>query len=266
VSSARALVELESVVLLRDGERVLGELDWIARADERWVVLGPNGSGKTSLVSLAGAQTFPSLGRATVLGEELGKTDMRALRRRIGWVSGALLRSLRPRFTAHEIVMMGRHGALEPWWHDYDDADRARAHALLAAAGHAGIAERPLAVLSEGERQQVMLARALMQSPDFLILDEPFAGLDLGARERLVSRLDALANDPTAPPFVLVTHHVEEIPRAASHAILLEKGRVIAQGAIDDVLASEAPSRAFGLPLDVRREGSRGRWRASARA
>jgi iron complex transport system ATP-binding protein len=261
--STPPLIELCDVVLLRDGATVLEGIDLRLEADQRWVVLGPNGSGKTSLLSLCGAQTFPSRGVARVLGEELGKTDMRALRRRIAWVSGGLLRMLRPRFTAREVVMMGRYGALEPWWHPYDDEDRARAQALLEAAGHGAIADRPLSVLSEGERQQVLLARALVQAPDLLLLDEPFAGLDLGARERLVARLDALSADPTAPPWVLVTHHVEEIPAAATHALILSAGRAIAAGPIEAVLAGEAPSRAFGLPLEVRR--SAGRFSARAR-
>jgi iron complex transport system ATP-binding protein len=262
VETPRELARLEEVVLLREGNAVLRDVRWVSRAGERWVVLGPNGSGKTSLLSVAGAQTFPSRGRAWVLGEELGRTDMRALRERVGWVSGALLRTLRPRFTALEVVKMGRHGALEPWWHSYDAEDEARARTLLGEAGHAHVADRPLSVLSEGERQQVLLSRALMQRPSLLLLDEPFAGLDLGARERLLARLDALVDDASAPPWMLVTHHVEEIPCTATHALVLADGGVVAQGPLDEVLTGDALSRAFRMDLRIRRDD--GRWRARA--
>jgi iron complex transport system ATP-binding protein len=227
------------------------------------VVIGPNGSGKTTLLSIAGARLHPSAGTVEILGERLGASDWRAVRARVGFVSGAVVRSLRPDLVARDIVMTGRYGALEPWWHAYDDADRARATALLAAAGVGALADRPFRVISEGERQQVLLARVLMADPGLLLLDEPFAGLDLGARERLLARLGALAGDPATPPLVLVTHHVEEIPPGTTHALVLGDGRVVAAGAVDDALTAASLSDAFALPVDLTRDGDR--WSARAR-
>ena len=197
-------------------------------------MIGPNGSGKTTLLAIAGARLHPSRGSVEILGERLGASDWRAVRARVGFVSGAVVRSLRPSLAAIDVVVTAKFGALEPWWHTYTDADLDRARSRLELTGVADLADRTFGVLSEGERQQVLLARLLMADPGLLLLDEPFAGLDLGARERLLARLSALALDPATPPIVLVTHHVEEIPPGSTHALVLSGGHVVASGPIDD--------------------------------
>lgn len=252
-----ATVRLTDVVLRRDGPPILDHVDWTVGPRERWVVLGPNGSGKTSLLRLAGGHDHPSAGEVEVLGHRLGRVDLRRLRTRIGFVSGALVRALRPTLSAHDVVVCGTTAALEPWWHTYDEAVRGRASALLAAAG---IDEgRAFGVLSEGERQQVLLARLLIGEPELILLDEPFAGLDLGARERLLARLAAVEGDA---PLVLVTHHVEEIPTTATHALLLRSGAVVASGPIEEALTDASISATFGLTVALDRTA--GRWSARA--
>jgi iron complex transport system ATP-binding protein len=234
-------------------------------AGERWALLGPNGSGKTTLLKVVGSTLWPTAGTVEILGERLGRVDMRELRKRIAVVSASVSRTLRPELSALDVVLTGRHAALETWWNEYDDADRREAAELLADAGFGseGFAERPFGLLSEGERQQVLLARALMSSPDLLLMDEPAAGLDLGARERLLGQLGALAADPDVPPLVLVTHHLEEIPSGVTHAALMRGGQLVASGAIDDVLTGPAVSEAFGVEVAVDRRG--GRWSAWSR-
>ena len=170
---------------------------------------------------------------------------MRELRSRIAVVSASVGRTLRPAVPALDVVLTGRYAALETWWHEYTDEDRNQARSLLDEAGFGGqaFAERPFGLLSEGERQQVLLARALMANPELLLMDEPAAGLDLGARERLLARLADLAADPAVPPLVLVTHHLEEIPPGVTHAALLRErdhGRIRPGG--------RRPHRRGGLP------------------
>jgi len=259
---ARPVVSLRDVAVVRDGRAVLADVDWEVFSGQRWVVLGPNGSGKTTLLHVAGMRLLPTRGTVEVLGERYGRTDARALRTRVALVSQALLRSLRPALAAHDVVLTGRHAALEPWWHRYGAADHARADDLLEMAGLGALGQRPFGVLSEGERQQVLLARALMGEPELLLLDEPAAGLDLGARERLVSRLAVLAADAAAPPLVLVTHHVEEIPPGVTHAALLRDGRLVRAGAAPAVLDSGAVSACYGLEVELTRDA--GRWAARA--
>jgi iron complex transport system ATP-binding protein len=246
------------------GATIVGPVDWCVERDQRWVVLGANGSGKTSLLRLAGAERRPTAGVVEVLGARLGRTDMRSLRPRIGVASVAVADQLRVTALAADIVMTARHGALEPWWHEYDDRDRARALELLDFVGCAPLAGRQFATLSQGERQRVLLARALMNEPELLLLDEPAAGLDLPARELLLGRIGALTMDSQAPPMLLVTHHVEEIPSGITHALVLRDGLVLASGPISGVLTSDVLSTAYGISVAL--EQRDGRWAAWGRS
>jgi len=257
-------VVLQDVDVAVDGAPVLHGVDWTIGSGERWVIVGPNGSGKTTLLRLLSAWLRPWSGRAVVLGEVLGRTDMRALRRRIGYTSQALSDLLRPTMTPHEVVLSAPNGALETWWHRYDDEHRADATAQLRLFGiDDDMAARPLRTLSSGERQRVLLARAFTGRPGVVILDEPTAGLDVGGREDLLRRLDDAAASTTAP-LVLVTHHLEEIPPAFDRAVLLAAGRVAAAGPTSDVLTSERLTGLYGVPLDVACRA--GRWSAVASA
>jgi len=262
VSDGRLPLRLRGVAVVRDGVAILDGIDWDIGPGERWAILGPNGSGKTTLLRVAGMRLLPTRGTVEVLGETYGRSDAREVRRRVAFVSQNILRGLRPTLSAQEVVLTGRDAALETWWHRYDEEDHRRARGLLEAAGLTGADERPFGVLSEGERQKVLLARSLMAEPELLLLDEPAAGLDLGARERLVMYLNSLATDPGTPPLVLVTHHVEELPTGITHAGLVRGGRLTAAGPVADVLTSEAVSFCFGIPITVQR--AEGRWTAQA--
>jgi iron complex transport system ATP-binding protein len=147
---------------------------------------------------------------------------------------------------------------LETWWNQYTTDDWEKADDLLALGGVADLGNRSFGVISEGERQQVLLARALMSDPELLLLDEPFAGLDLGARERLLARLMALAIESSSPPIVLVTHHCEEIPPGFTHSGLVSGGALVAAGALADVVTSAGVSACFGLAVRV--GCTDGRW------
>lgn len=195
-------LHLTSIDVVRPPTVVLSGIDWVVGPGERWAVLGPNGSGKTSLLRVASLWLHPSSGEVEVLGHRLGRVDVRRLRARIGLVSPAFADLLRPEITALDAVMTAREAALEAWWHTYGDDDRAHARALLQRTGADHLADRTFGTLSSGERQRVLLARSLWGDPGLVLLDEPTAGLDLGAREDLVGRLGAVADDPSTPPTV----------------------------------------------------------------
>ncbi|MFV0307927.1 MAG: ABC transporter ATP-binding protein [Desertimonas sp.] len=254
---------LDRVSVVRDATTTLDDVTLRVGDGERWLILGANGSGKTTLLSIAALYLHPTSGTVDVLGERLGRTDVRVLRRRIGYASAALADQLRGELRALDAVRTARHAALEPWWHRYGAEDDEQAMACLERMGVARFAERPLAALSSGERQRVLLARTLMNDPAVVLLDEPSARLDLGGRERLVGALEDLNTDPGAPPLVLVTHHVDDIPPSMTHALLLRDGRALSQGPIDTALTAASLSACFGLPLSLERHRS-GRYRAWA--
>ena len=257
------VVRIEGLSVIHSGLTVLTVDELVIRQHERWVLLGPNGSGKTTLLSVIAGRQWPSAGRIQILGETLGRVDLRELRIRLGFHSAAISRALRPGIAVHDVVVTGIDGALEPWWRSYDASDHERADELLGVLGIADLAQRPIGVVSEGERARVLLARLLIGAPDLLCLDEPAAGLDLGAREDLLGRLAELMADPGPAPVVLVTHHLEEIPAGVTHALVLRDARVWAKGRVDEVLTSQVISSAFGLSLDVRRHAD-GRYSARA--
>ena len=254
------VLRMDGVGVRRGRSVLLHDVDWSVELDERWVVLGPNGAGKTTLLRLAAAELHPTVGTVHVLGERLGRVNVFELRTRVGVSSAAIGLRVPADERVGDVVVSAGYGVLGRWRERYDATDTDRAEQLLAAVGADELLGRTFGTLSEGERKRVLIARALMTDPELLLLDEPAAGLDLGGREDLVDRLGRLANDPNAPASVLVTHHVEEIPRGYTHALLLREGAVVAAGLIDDVLTDENLSATFGVSLGLARR--RGRYTA----
>lgn len=253
-----AALSLRDVTLVREGRAILDSVTWTVGASERWVVLGRNGCGKSTLMKIASLYLHPSSGEVDVLGETLGRTDVRSLRKRIGVASSGMADQLRSDLIAADVVMTAKNAALETWWHTYDDADRQRARDCLERMEIGRLADRSFATLSSGEKQRVLLARTLMPEPGLLLLDEPTAGLDLAGREDLVRTLGVLAAGVDTPATVLVTHHVEEIPEGFTHVLMLSEGRVLSAGTLDDVLTEANLSQCFEMPLGLERR--HGRW------
>ena len=257
IGSADDVVRMRSAGVRRGTAMLLAELDWAVELDERWVVLGPNGAGKTTLLRLAAAELHPSTGTVDVLGERLGRVNVFELRTRIGLCSAALAGRVPGQERVSDVVVSAGYSVLGRWRETYDGTDIARAEQMMAALGVRELADRRFGTLSEGERKRTLIARALMTDPELLLLDEAAAGLDLGGREDLVSRLSTLAADADAPTCVLVTHHVEEIPPGYTHGMLLREGKVVAQGLLSDVMTDENLTATFDLPLQVQRRRDR---------
>lgn len=259
-----SVLEFRDVSVRRGTNTLLDAVNWHVEEDERWVILGRNGAGKTTLLQLAAASMHPTTGTVTVLGQQLGKTDVFELRPRIGLTSAALADQIPAGERVRDVVVTASYGVMGRWNEEYDTFDHDRSDQLLREIGIAHLAERTFGTLSEGERKRVQIARSLMTDPELLLLDEPAAGLDLGGREDLVATLSTLAWDPDSPAAVLVSHHVEEIPPGFTHGLMLRAGAVVAQGLLDEVMTEQNLSATFGLPLLLSRSED-GRYAARRR-
>jgi iron complex transport system ATP-binding protein len=245
-------------VWFADGPRVLHDLTLEIGAGEHWALLGPNGAGKSTLLALAGAQRFPSRGTVEVLGHRLGRVDLRELRRQIGGVDVRL--RLPAELSVAGYVETGLTQTVQRI-RPAGPADAERVETLLVRLGMAGLADRSIAVCSQGEQARARLARALIAGPKLLLLDEPGAGLDLPGRADLLAALETAAADPKLTT-VTVAHHLEELPSTTSHVALLRAGRLVSHGDVALLGDQDRLSECFGRR--VRAFTVDGRWFATA--
>lgn len=253
------VLDLASVSVVRQGRRTLDEVSLRVQSGEQWAILGPNGAGKSTLLAVCATATWPSLGRVFLFGEELGRAEVTRLRDPVGYVTAH--HQLDWPLTARDVVLTGLLNTLElPMrWHPSSE-QMVTANHQLEKFGLAHVADTPWRGLSQGELGRTLLARAMVREPRLLLLDEPAAGLDLGAREQL---LETIAEHVAGTPglaTLLVTHHLEELPATTTHALVMARGRVVRAGGVSQVLTSETLSQAFGFSIDV--SSDRGRWGA----
>ena len=260
-TATEPIVEINNVrVWLPDGTSILDGINWTIRPGEQWALLGPNGSGKTTLLTIMRAFKHPSQGSVTVLGRRFGESDLWPLREQIGLVDSG--QRVLEWLAAEDVVLTGPTGSIQPIWDRYGPVEVERAHELLGLVGVSAFATRVFNTCSQGEKQRIRIARALMASPSLLLLDEPTTGLDLPAREALLNAISALANAQPELATVTVSHHLEELPATTTHALLLRGGKMVAIGPVADVLTTANVSSSFGFPITVRQD--EGRWFARA--
>lgn len=252
----KSILAVEDLWFLRGETAILTGIDWLVRPGEHWAIIGPNGCGKTTLLRTLMGYLSATRGDLYLLGKRYGEVDWRELRLHIGLVTSALQASIPPAETALETVMSGKFAQLD-LWAKTTRADAAAARRWLGQVGIAALADRPWLYLSQGERQRVLIARALMARPRLLILDEPCAGLDPVACEDFLHFVQQLASQQRRVSLVLVTHHVEEIVPAFTHALLLRNGEVVAQGPRRQTLNSAWLTRTFGRPVRVSQQSGR---------
>ncbi|HET6408846.1 MAG TPA: ATP-binding cassette domain-containing protein [Chthoniobacteraceae bacterium] len=248
-------LRVTDLTLIRDGTRILDKVSWEVAPGEHWAILGANGSGKTSLLSaLTGYQT-PTAGKLFVLGQEYGASNWVELRKRIGIVSSAVRQQMPDHEPGLITVLSGKYAMID-YWGRIRTADKEEAREILRQIDSEHLADRPWMVLSQGERQRILIGRALMAHPELLILDEPCAGLDPVARDHFLQFVERLTRKKSAPALMLVTHHVEEIVEGISHVLVLKAGRVLAAEKRAKALKNEVLSEAFGEAVRlVRRQG-----------
>ena len=247
---------MDALRIERGGTAILSEVRWRVQRGEHWVMLGANGSGKTSLLSALTGYLMPTAGEISLLGETYGQSDWRELRKKIGLVSSSVRQLMADTEPALATIASGKYAMID-FWGRLTRAEKTAARRLLRQVECEALADRAWGVLSQGERQRILVARALMAKPQVLILDEPCAGLDPAAREHFLQFLQRLGTQKDSPTLILVTHHVEEIMPVFTHVLMLKDGRVLATGKKREVLDSQNLSAAFGTRMRLRQQAGR---------
>jgi iron complex transport system ATP-binding protein len=248
------IISMNQIHFKRESRTILDGVSLTMKQGEHWVILGRNGSGKTTLLEMINGYLFPSSGKIDVLGERYGETDLRDMRKRIGYISQSLFEKMSPSDPVWEVVATGAYAFLRFYQHIPEEV-RLKALELIEFVGLTKLKDQVLGTLSQGERKKIMLARTLMSEPDILIMDEPCAGLDLYEREKFLANIESLNTQGML--MVYVTHHIEEIMPIFTHAALIEDGRLIKVGTKQEVLHPDSIAQAFGVPVQVQWAGGR---------
>lgn len=244
------IIELHNLTFRRSERTILQDVSLTLTPGEHWVILGRNGSGKTTLLEMINGYLFPSSGKVRMLGEWYGETDLRDMRKRIGYISQSLFEKMSLSDPVWEVVATGAYAFLR-FYQQIPPEAKERALELLEFVGLSKVKDQPLGTLSQGERKKILLARTLMVEPSVLIMDEPCAGLDLYERERFLANVEQIRRRDPKLLMIYVTHHIEEIMPAFTHCALLEDGKLLKVGLKEEVLQAEALSQAFGVPVQI---------------
>jgi iron complex transport system ATP-binding protein len=250
------ILDIKNVSLRRNGFYILKDLNWTVKEGEHWAVIGLNGSGKTSLLKIITGYFFPSNGEISVLGKKFGRVDLRDLRKSIGWVSSSLQEVLHSDDTVEEIVLSGKYASIGLYEKPGKEEIK-KAAGLIEQFELSGLQNRIYYTLSQGEKQKVIIARALMSSPMLLILDEPCTGLDLFARENLLSLIEQTGKNKNSPALLYVSHHIEEILPVFKNTLLLKNGSMHSSGRTKDVLTKSNLLKFYGKPVDIEWKNNR---------
>jgi iron complex transport system ATP-binding protein len=257
------VLELADVTFRRDGKQIIDGISLTVEPGDHWALLGPNGAGKSTLLGFCAAVTFPTTGTVRVLGQQMGRVDLAAVRRHIGHVNPR--HRLQSPLTVREVVLTGITATIDlPNRWTPGPAELARADAMVDSVGLSHKADDRWPMLSQGERGRALIARALVAEPQLLLLDEPTTGLDVAAREQLLETMDGLDDTHPDVASILVTHHLEELPTTTTHALLIADGRTVASGRAREVVTTDTVTTAFSHPVRV--GYSEGRWSARAKA
>lgn len=256
LKASQPVLSVDGLHIERGGTVILNEVSWRVARGQHWAILGANGSGKTSLLSALTGYLMPTAGNVSLLGETYGRSDWRELRKKIGIVSSSVRQMMADEEPALESVASGKYAMID-FWGRLTRREKAEALALLRQVECEYLAQRIWRVLSQGERQRVLIGRALMARPRVLILDEPCAGLDPAAREHFLQFIQRLGRRRNSPTLILVTHHVEEIMPVFSHVLVLKAGQVLGAGKKTATLSTKILSQTFGAKVKLQLKAGR---------
>lgn len=245
------IIKYENVTFKRNDRLILDSISWTVNKGENWALLGLNGAGKSTIINMITAYDCPTSGDVSVLGHTFGQYDWQKVKDKIGFVSNTLNRFLGTlnSQTVRDIVLSGNHNTIG-FFKDLSPEDKSKAESLLENFRLRKVENSRYSTLSQGEQRLTLLARAFMNDPDLLVLDEPCSGLDIRARETLLSTLERQMNN-TNSTILYITHQIEEITSSITHVALLYDGKMMAQGEKEMILTEELLSKAYDVPVKL---------------
>ncbi|MED3942158.1 ABC transporter ATP-binding protein [Priestia megaterium] len=250
------MIKIKNVSVKRAEKEILKNVSWLVEKGEHWCLLGLNGSGKTTLLNIINGYIWPTKGQVEVLSRKFGETNLSELRKEIGWVSSSLQQRFRDDDTVVEMILSGKFASIG-LYEQVEQKDMNQAIELMQLLNCADLQNQAYGTLSQGERQRVLIARALMASPKLLILDEPCTGLDIMAREQLLQLIAKMADHSKAPTLIYVTHHVEEILPCFTHTLCMRQGEVFSSGKTKDQLTEPHLSKFFNHSVEIQQQKER---------
>ncbi|MGO2299950.1 ABC transporter ATP-binding protein [Paucilactobacillus nenjiangensis] len=249
------ILSFQNVKFERRDRTILDGINWTIQPGQNWASLGLNGAGKTTMLKIIHGDLWPSSGRVEVLGGLFGHTSIPELTKKIGWISTALQDGLRPGDVVESIVLSGKFASIGIY-QDFTRADLQEAKAILTEMGGESLIGKTYQVLSQGERQLVMISRSLMAHPELMVFDEPCNGLDLFAREALLERIANIQATKNPPTMLFVSHYTEEILPCFQNVLLLKDGQAFSQGRREDILTKDSLEKFYNRPIQTTQVGA----------
>lgn len=251
------LIEMENVFLKRDDKTIVKDVNWKVEKGQHWAILGMNGAGKTTLLNLVCGYLYPSKGTIKVFEKPFGRYPLNELRKDIGWVSLSLSEKMKhhTRNTGAEMILSGKFASIG-LYEQPSKEDIKQAVEIMDQLGIKYLKNQPYESMSQGEKQRVLIGRALMASPKLLILDEPCSGLDFLSKEQLLNTVEQMAGGQETT-ILYVTHQIDEILPIFTHTLLLRQGEIFSQGLTEEQLTSETLSAFCDTPLTINRANDR---------
>ena len=249
------ILSYKNVSFRRDGREILKNINWEIKKGENWALLGLNGSGKSTLLSMIPAYTFATSGEVSVFEKKFGTCVWAEVKEKVGFVSSSLNTfsdSLNNQ-TLNNIVLSGKYNSIGIY-QEITQKDREKANNIIKDFKLSHLKLNKYITLSQGEQRKTLLARAFMNEPSLLILDEPCSGLDIRAREIFLKTLEESKSDI---PFIYVTHQIEEIISSITHVAILDNGEIVSQGNKFEVLTEENLSKLYGIDIKIEWSNSR---------
>jgi len=250
------MINIEQMSVLRNKKYILKDITWTVQKGEHWSIIGLNGSGKTTLLNVINGYVYPYKGTVNILGNQFGKTNLQELRKEIGLVSSSIKHEFQKNESVLAVVLSGKYASIG-LYEAVEKIDVEKAQNYLALMNCLHLQDEDYGVLSQGEKQRVLIARALIAQPKILILDEPCNGLDLIVREELLQFIEKVAEQEEGPTLIYVTHHIEEVLPCFTHSLLLKSGEVFAKGESKNLLNEDTLTTFFERPISVQNEQNR---------